>query len=176
MILKYPSQKGCVCTWMTFPTDVSCVNIWYLHRLSYICRKNYHLFLSTNIIYDVTLETAIYAIPLKMTNPALRTNALNPVNHSLLMSVTSFGSPLIVICEVHTTYRETGYYIRLLYFFIQKYWTIRLGSTTYLLHTIQMLLYFIQHLTCKNTHLQNICSRHDRTDGSIFASLKNTKK
>ena len=52
----------------------------------------------------------------------------------------------------------------------------RYDSTTYLLHTIQMLLYFIQQLTCKNTHLQNICSRHDRTDGSIFASLKNTKK
>ena len=86
--------------------------IYLPQELSFVPIDQYH--------YDVTLETAIYAIPLKMTNPALRTNALNPVNHSLLMSVTSFGSPLIVICEVHTTYRETGYYIRLLYFFIQK--------------------------------------------------------
>lgn len=50
------------------------------------------------------------------------------------------------------------------------------GSTTYLLHKIQMLLYFIQQLTCKSTHLQTICSRHDRTDGSIFASLKKHEK
>ena len=172
MILKYPSQKGCVCTWMTFPTDVSCVNIWYLHRLSYICRKNYHLFLSTNIIYDVTLETAICVIPQKRMNPALQISILNPVNHNLQMSVTNFGSPLITICKAHIEKLDiiSGFSI-----FLRKN-IEQYGSTTYLLHTIQMLLYFIQHLTCQNTHLQNICSRHDRTDGSIFASLKNTKK